>query len=236
MHNSISITGDIMKVFKKIIITLLLALTAGSGTLFADKIEASSNTKLAAISQALREQRATQVDGSFLKVVFFENNIPQFLQLDEKFTDPKNPEYVELERFLKHFDFMINDQPIPVYESKAITIRKDKPFTFSIKAKRGKLESLLALVKTSTQDWFKSVYSKAANLLSFCIRYDCLLHEDDMHYNNRVFLDELVYKHSDMREILKNPSNIMNKIKKYLTWSEWFGVEAKLPDLQSQNS
>ena len=215
-----------MKVFKKIIATLLLVSALGSVDLVAATSEnITGNTKLAAITQAIYEQKVLKKDDSLIKVVYFENNIPQFLQLDAEFS---NQEY--LDRFLTHFDFLINDQSIPVYESKAITIRKDKPITFSIKAKRGKLESLLALVKNSTKDWFKSVYAKAANLLSFCIRYDCVLHEDDIHYN-RVFMDELVYKHSDMREILKNPSNIMSKIKKYLTWSEWFGVEAKLPDL-----
>jgi hypothetical protein len=225
-----------MKVFKQIFITLLFAITAVSGTLFAATLEnISSNTKLAAISKAIRDQKATKDTdtNSLLKVVYFENNIPQFLELDGKFSDPADPEYIELGTFLKHFDFFIDGNPIPVYESRAITIQKGKPVTFSIKAKRGKLESLLALVKTSTQDWFKAVYSKAANLLSFAIRYKCLLHEDDIHYNNTVFMDELVYKHPDMREICKNPSSLMNKLKKYLTWSEWFGLEAQLPDLAS---
>jgi hypothetical protein len=216
-----------MKILKKLIIIALLAIIAGSGTLFAATTEISDNMKLAAISQAIHLKK----DGSLIKVITFINNIPQFLQLDGKFSDPQNPEYVELERFLKHFDFVINDQVIPVGRSVAITIRKDKPITFSIKVKRGKIESLLALVKTSTQDWFKRVYAKAANLLSFRISYDCKLHDND----NKISIDELVYQHSDMREILKNPSNIMDKIKKYLTWSEWFGIEAKLPDLELNN-
>ncbi len=210
-----------MKLFKQIIATLLVAGTAGSGTLFANKTQASNNTKLAAISQAIREQRASKRDASDspIKVVHFENNIPQFLQLDGKFSDPSHPEYIELEKFLKHFDFLIDGNPIPAYESRPIAIQKGRPFTFSIKTKPG----------------FSSPYAMAAILLHG-IKYNCVLHEDDIHHNNKIFMDELVYKHPAMREILTNPSSIMSKIKQYLTWSGWFGVEAHLPDLESENS
>lgn len=211
-----------MKVFKKIIATLLVAASMGSLNIHAEKPYVPKIFKMAMLNDAIREKKVARAESSLIQMVHFKNTIPELLKLSDEFS---NPAY--LDAFLKHFDFMINDQAIPVYESKAVAIRKDRPFTFSIKAKRGKLESLLAMVKTSTQDWFKTTAAKALNYISFGITYACHLNYQHMH-NDIICMDELVYEHPDMREIMQDPS----KIKQYLTWPEWRSVEAQLPDLK----
>lgn len=206
--------------------TLLVASSISSLNIQAETPYIPKIFKMAMLNDAIREQRLARAENSLIKMVHFKNTIPELLKLSDEFS---NPAY--LDAFLKHFDFMINDQAIPVYESKAVAIRKDRPFTFSIKAKRGKLESLLAMVKNSTQDWFKTTAAKALNYISFGITYACQLNDQHIH-NDTICMDELIYEHPDMREIMQDPSNIMNKIKQYLTWSEWLSIEAQLPDLK----
>ena len=219
-----------MKAFKKIIAALTVALTIGSFNLFAEKNETSNNTKLAAISQVIHEQKKPREDGSLLKLLHVKNSVPDLLKLDAEFENPQ-----DLDRFLDHFEFLINGEVIPVYKSKPLIVRTDKPFTISIKAKRGKIESLLALIKSKTQNWLKQVYAKAANLLTVRISFDCPVQEHNIQAGT-IEMDELIYQHPVMRNILKNPSEFMNTVKPYLSWSEWFGLEAKLPELEYQDS
>lgn len=219
-----------MKVYKSIISVIFWAILVNScGTTPATE-NPSTTSRMAAKAEFLKDHHRNE-RFSMYETVNFSNDIPYLLMLDEEFA--KNPEH--LKTFLDHFNFAINNEEIPVYKSKQIIVRKDKPFTFSIIAKRGKLESLLALVKTST-NWVNSACVKALNLLRYRISYDCQLQEHNIHDNNTHLMGELIYEHPDMREILKNPSNILNRVKKYLTWSEWFGLEAKLPELRYQNS
>jgi hypothetical protein len=227
----ISTTGDIMKV--NTIISSVIFLTASlicSGGVTASENQ-SSLSKMAAKAEFLRDQQKND-RYSMYEAINFANDIPYLLMLEEEFA--KSPE--RLQTFLDHFNFAINDEVIPVYKSKRIMVRKDKPFTFSIIAKRGKLESLLALVKNSAQNWINSACVKALNLLRYRISYDCQLQKHNIHDDNTHLMGELIFEHPDMREIIKNPSNILSRIKNYLTWSEWFGLEAKLPELRYQDS
>lgn len=219
-----------MKVNKSIISVIFWAILVNSCGAYA--IDNPSTTlRIAAQAELLKDHKKNQ---RFLlyETVNFSNDIPDFLMLDEEFA--KNPE--RLQTFLDHFAFTINNEEIPVYKSKIVTVRKNKPFTFSIIAKRGKLESLLALVKTSTQNWVNSACVKALNLLTYRITYDCPLQQSNIHQNNTHFMADLIYDQPFMVEILKNPSNIMSKVKNYLTWPEWFGLEAKLPEIRYHDS
>ncbi len=219
-----------MKLCKSIMAVILGALVINSCGAFPNPQDSSSLSRMAAKAELLKDQQKND-RFSMYETVNFSNDIPEFLMLDEEFA--QNPE--RLQTFLDHFDFTINNETIPVYKSKKILVRKDKPFTFSIIAKRGKLESLLALAKTST-NWISAAWVKALNLLRYRISYDCQLQKHNIHDNNTHLMGELIYEHPVMRDIIKNPLNILNRVKNYLTWSEWFGLEAKLPELRYQDS
>jgi hypothetical protein len=219
-----------MKVFKKFITISLLAIIAWAGTLFATEIETINSTKVAAISQIMRKQNSTREncdEDSPLLLVKFRNGVPSLVALQKGF---ENIEYSK-KLIAEHFDLMINNQIIQVNESKPLAIRTDKHFTVGIKLKRFKLASLLDYIKSSAQ----SVYAKVCNLFTLDVEFDCSIHKD-LIYNGTIEIDELLYLHPVVLEILKNPADILNKIKPYLTWSSWFGFKAKLPELKLNNS
>lgn len=235
MHNGISITGDIMKLFRKIIATLLVALTIGQSNLFAEK-DTANKTKLAAINQILHEQRTPREERNLIKSVYFTNDIREFLQLNDEFG--QDPEL--LQRLLEHFSFTINGFEIKPGETKLIAIRSDKPFKFEMVAKScGKIASLVSLAKKTTQDWVKSTAINLLNLLSFRISYECPLHEHNLHHNNIHYMADLIYEHPDMVRVLNNPDpdNLFKIIKKNgVTWPEWFALSLQLPEINNSNS
>jgi hypothetical protein len=228
------VTQWILRTFATITVIIPLALT---GTINSD------STRMAAVAQLLqRNQNPAKMcrENNLIKPITFQNNIPDLLKLQEEFGN--NPD--KLQEFLEGFSFTINGNEIPPYQEKVILVRKDKPFTFGITAKRGKIASSVALVKAlistrmtnlkeSFTDQIKNACTKLLDVVSINIKYDCPLEEHNLD-NNVQYMDELLFKQEEFVSVFKqiNFSTLWNWAKKHIDWPDGFSVSFKLPQLK----
>lgn len=197
------------------------------------QIPPSPATKIAALTHLMHEQNQAEPNSmesnNVIKTIFFYNDIPAFLQLRDDFGS--NPEF--LKRFIDHFSFTINDYEIPPDSVTPVPVRKEG-FKFSIIVKRGKIASLLAFAKASTQDWIKSACTKVMNLFSHHITYDCPLQEHNLHQNNIHRMADLIFEHPDMLALLNDPNNFLTVVKKgYISWLDWSAFNIQLPRMEN---
>ncbi len=243
-----------MKLLKQII-TAVLAVSLTASSLIAQKNEAliDCNTKLAAITQSLRERNAfTEKTIKQQSLVSFNNNIRELLVLDDDLA--KDPEM--LEAFVDCLDFMIEDYPIKPGESKLIPLHKDKPFTISIVIKRGKMKALTELLKKrqdqkslqlttqekekSATDYLESLKINGANLLSAGVIWECTLPEQNHHSNNVQYIDEKIIEQPVMIKALSNVKNFAKIIWEHtVKWSAnpWkLHINFHLPKIEQSNA